>query len=211
MAEVDSGSPAFHTVTDPRQAALLTDPRAQRFLEPFLARTRSVKEAADEAGCAVDTMLYRVRVFRAAGLLEIVGRRQRAGRAVTLYRTAHDAYFVPYGVTPFATVEERLLAAFAPVTRRAARLIARQIAARGGDGVRLRRDEHGQVWATGGADLESPARPPGFDFSTTVYLSETEARAVQETLSGLLETHRPNEAEERRPYLLSAFFVADEE
>lgn len=116
MTGSDSGSVPgpVHTVTDPRLAALLTDPVARRFYEPFLARTLSVSAAAQEVGCSLDAMLYRVRVFVRAGLLRVAEERPRKGRAIKLYQTVFPAYFVPHRVTPFTTVEDRLYAGAEP-------------------------------------------------------------------------------------------------
>ncbi|MGL5928562.1 MAG: hypothetical protein ACRCY8_06470 [Dermatophilaceae bacterium] len=46
-------------------------------------------------------MLYpRVRRFHRLGLLDVVGRRRRAGRAILLYRTCADEFFVPLSALP---------------------------------------------------------------------------------------------------------------
>ena len=128
MTPTDSGSPtAFHTVTDPKIAALLTDPAARRYLDPFLAQTRSVKEAVAESGTSPDAMLYRIRVFVRAGLLQVVALRPRKGRAIKAYRTVHDAYYVPHSVTPFVTLEERLYRGAERVVRDWARATARAL------------------------------------------------------------------------------------
>ena len=56
-----------HTVTDAEQARLLSNPASFRFLEPFVARERSVTAAAAEVGCSLDTMLYRVKTMLKEG------------------------------------------------------------------------------------------------------------------------------------------------
>lgn len=93
---------------DARQAALLSDPESKKYFAPFLGKPCTVKEAASEVGCALNTMLYRVKVFQKAGLLEVVEVRERPGRAVKVYRSTHDGYFVPFTATPFATLSERI-------------------------------------------------------------------------------------------------------
>ena len=222
MTDLDSGSAIPHVVDSAALAALLVDPGSRQYYSPFLARTRSVGEAAQELGCGLDTLLYRVRTFLRAGLLEVVGERRRAGRAVRLYRTVHDAYFIPHAVTPFATLEERLYASTEPHLRAWARSTARRLQARGVEGTRLYRDTYGQVWSEGAADehsvgglnpeqLNDPARPPAFDVTTTLYLSTEEARAVQAALAELVVAWRGKTfAGTNTRYALSVFFSPDD-
>lgn len=106
MTEPDSGS--FYTVTDPEQARLLTEPVSKEFFKPFLAHERSASEAAAVMKCSLNTVLYRIKTLLRAGLLQVVREVPRKGRAVKRYRSVHDAYFVPFHVTPYATLEERL-------------------------------------------------------------------------------------------------------
>ena len=110
MVERDSPSPPGEpfVVSDARQAQMLTDPRSKAFFVPFLARDRRVSDAATELGCSVSAMLYRVRTLLHCGLLEIVREETRPGRAVKIYRSAHDAYFVPFTATPYDTLEQRV-------------------------------------------------------------------------------------------------------
>jgi len=106
MTEPNSGS--FHTVTDPEQARLLTEPVSKKFFKPFLARERSASEAAAMLRCSLNTTLYRIKTLLRAGLIEVVRERPRKGRTVKVYRSVHDTYFIPFNVTLYATLEERL-------------------------------------------------------------------------------------------------------
>lgn len=222
MTDLDSGSAIPYVVHSAALAALLVDPGSRHYYSPFLARTRSVGEAAQELGCGLDTLLYRVKTFLKAGLLEVVGERRRAGRAVRLYRTVHDAYFIPHAVTPFATLEERLYASTEPHLRAWTRSTARRLQARGVEGTRLYRDTYGQVWSEGAADehsvggldpeqLNDPIRPPAFDVTTTLYLSTEEARAVQAALTELVVAWREKTLEGTNTrYALSVFFSPED-
>ena len=99
MAEGDSGRPpsdVFHTVSDPEQARLLSNRESFRFFEPFVARELSATGAAEEVGCALDTMLYRIKTFVRAGLLQVSRLEKRAGRPIKHYRSVYDAYFIPF-------------------------------------------------------------------------------------------------------------------
>ena len=108
MKTEERDSPSPHVVTDPVQARFLTDPAKKTFLVPFLARELRVAQAAAEVGCSVSRVLYQVRTLLDAGLLQIVRVEPRTGRAVKVYRSVHDAYFVPFAATPYNTLEERL-------------------------------------------------------------------------------------------------------
>jgi hypothetical protein len=104
--EPDSPSP--HVVADQTQARFLTDPVKKQFFVPFLARERRVAEAAAEVGCSINRMLYQVRTLVDAGLLEMLRQEPRAGRPARVYRSVHDAYFVPFSATPYDTLEQRI-------------------------------------------------------------------------------------------------------
>lgn len=215
MTDNNSGRPTsgVHTVDDPQLATVLTDPVARQYYRPFVARARSVKEAAEEVGCALDTMLYRVRVFVKVGLLKVVEQRPRHGRAVKYYRTIFDEYFVPHAVTPFSTLEERLYATFEPYMREWARSVAREAVSVGAEGMRLYRDVDGQVWTKGAADesglrsLDAPALRPRWDLAATLYLSTPEVREVQAALTRLLDAVRTKTVPgDEAPYNLAVFF-----
>ena len=64
-------------VTDPAQVRLLTDPVSKAYFKPFLGQALSVSEAAEVHGCSLNAMLYRVRTFLDAGLLEIIRTQKR--------------------------------------------------------------------------------------------------------------------------------------
>jgi hypothetical protein len=207
----------FHTVRNETQAALLTNSDAWYFLEPFLARSISAKEASQEIGCNLDTLLYRIRVFQKAGLLKISEERKRAGRAIKLYRTVFDAYFVPHTLTPFATLEEHFQALFMPTIQEHIHNLAKRTQKRGTKGQNIYRDEFGKTWREGAFDsttfdnLDEPSGASGFDFSLVSYLEETEARLVQTLLIQLLEAQRAkSQPSAGHKYLLSVYFTRSE-
>ncbi|GBF08070.1 hypothetical protein DAERI_220013 [Deinococcus aerius] len=177
-------SPSFHQVTDPRQAAILTDPAGKAFFAPFLARERTVREAAEIVGCALNTMLYRVRVMLAAGLLKVVEVRPRAGRAIKVYRSVYDAYFVPFGVTPYATLEERVAAQGRPLFARLTSAYAAALHAHGLFGNALLLGENGAVWTTDlPPEVTRDGRPLVFS-DMTVHLETDQAHQAARQLSG---------------------------
>ena len=189
MTEPDSGSFAanFYTVTDIGQARLLTEPISKEFFKPFLARERSASEAAAIMQCSLNTMLYRIKTLLRAGLLGVVRKEPRKGRAVKIYRSVYDAYFVPFSVTPYATLEERLevqsIAIFAGLIRSYAAVLKQN--ERYGHHIFV--GENGAVWTS---DLL-----PGLNFTdqstvysdTTVRLRDEDACALSQELRELFE------------------------
>ncbi len=115
MQTEERDSPSPHVVTDQTQARFLTDPAKKTFFIPFLAHDQRVGQAAAEVGCSVNRMLYQVRTLLDCGLLRVVRVEPRAGRAVKVYRSVHDAYFVPFAATPYDTLEERLTVQGRPI------------------------------------------------------------------------------------------------
>lgn len=207
MEDSHSGRPAadaFHRVEDDAQARMLADPGVLRYFRPFLARETTVGDAAADVDCPPATMLYRVRTFVRAGLLRVVRERPRAGRPIKVYRSAHDAYLVPFARTPHASLEEAFTAVYADTYRRIARAQARRFARSGWAGYRLFRDGDGETWFEGAPDADrtfdpnDPDLPPGFDFTLDLTLPRAEAHALQSQLVSLLEHYRGHATDEAR-------------
>ena len=103
-----SDSRSVVTVQDTNVADLLMDPVTLRQLEPFLGREVTVTAAAEALGERANTVLKRVQRFLDLGLLRVVREEPRAGRALKIYRTAADVFFVPFEATSAATFEAAL-------------------------------------------------------------------------------------------------------
>ena len=98
-------APGVRVVTDPRAADALVNPYTLRQLEPFLGRDCTVSEAARQAGEKPNTVLRRVRRFVGLGLLEVTREERRAGRAIKVYRSSAEVFFVPFEATSAETLE----------------------------------------------------------------------------------------------------------
>jgi hypothetical protein len=208
------GSDDAWEVRTPLQARLLSDARSRGYFLPFLGRTRSVSEAADEVGCALDAMHYRVRRFLAAGLLEVRGERRRAGRPIKLYRSVRDAFYIPFTLTPYAELEERVLADMIREDERVVRALARALRAGGVEGRRLYRDARGQDMYESASEAGAardwqavmaawPAdRPVTERASMELQLTDEEARRMLVDLYTILERHLtvPADGRSRRTY-----------
>jgi hypothetical protein len=185
MTVPDSGS--FHTVTNAKQAQLLTEPESKEFFKPFLAQERSVTQASKEMGCNLNTMLYRVKTLHAAKLIKVTRKEKRKGREVKYYRSVHDAYFVPFRLTSYATLEERLEVQGKPIF--AALISAYATALKQNDrfGNYLLRGPSGGVMTTDFApDLTASGLPIVYsDF--TAYLHKDEALSLAAELRDLVK------------------------
>ncbi len=185
MTEPDSGR--FHTVTDTEQARLLTEPVSKEFLKPFLAHERSASEAATMLRCSLNTTLYRIKMLIRAGLLEVVRERPRKGRAVKVYRSVHDAYFIPFSVTPYATLEERLVVQAEPIFAGLIRAYAAALRQNERYGHHIFIGENGAVWTSDLLPDLTPTGQPVVYSDTTVRLREDDARALGQDLRALFE------------------------
>ncbi len=189
MAELNSGRPpaaAFCVIRDAEQAKLLCDPSSFRYFDPFIAQTKTATAAAEEVGCKLDTMLYRVKTFVRVGLLKVEREEKRAGRPVKHYRSSFDAYFVPFEVTPYAGLEERIREMRAANGESIIPAVARLLREFGWEGQRIYRHPDGEVWRESALDAEvnlpdfnDPRLPIGRQFFSELYLLDEDARALQ--------------------------------
>ena len=140
-----SGDDALE-VTNPEQVRLLTDPVSKSYFKPFLGQALSVSEAADVSGCSLSTMLYRVRTFLDAGLLEITRTQKRKGRPIKVYRAVANAFFIPFVATDFTDLEERYRKQLMPITNAVARGLATAHRSSPKRGEFIFRDESDTVW-----------------------------------------------------------------
>ncbi len=214
MGEPDSSrrnGESVHVVSDPRQARLLTDGRSKTFLNPFLAQERTISQAAREVGVGLGTMYYRVTTFLETGLLRVTREEKRAGRAIRHYRAVADAFFVPFEVTPYSDLEERVLTQLEPVWRQIARSYARVLQEHERAGQYIFRGETGTVWTGPAASRSSEASPviPNAGLhDVTLNLTQAQATNLLRILSDLSERYQRIGGEGGgRPYILQAALV----
>ena len=184
MIEPDLSS--FYTVENEKQAQLLTDPKSKAFFKPFLARECSTSQAAEAVGCPLTTMVYRIKTFLQAGLLEVTREEKRKGRAITHYRSVHSAYFIPFSLTPYATLEERLEAQAAPLFANLLRAYADAITQSGRYGHHIFRSE-GTFCTSDRLPELTPAGLPITYADMVTTLSKEEALTLNRNLHGLFK------------------------
>lgn len=171
-------------VTTAGQARLLSDPTSRAYFFPFLGRTRSVKAAAEEVGCRLDAMHYRVRRFLEAGLVRVVEEVPRAGRPIKLYRSMADSFYVPFDLTPYAEVEERIRRDLREEEERMVEALARAVRLSGVEGRRIYRRADGEVMVGSAADTA----PPG-DWAETVHAWPRHLPVAERVSGELALTH----------------------
>ncbi|GGO29272.1 hypothetical protein [Deinococcus humi] len=177
-----SYSGEWFTASTAEQARLLSDPVALRHLEPFMGRALGAGAAAQRAGVSVERMLYRVRQFLEAGLLQEVGQEKRAGRPVRLYR-APGGLRVPFALTPFADLEAQVARHSGPYDRLRARASGRRLQRLDNHARLIYRDESGKVHSeTEAPEPETLAAFPSRDFVGVMWLDDTTARRMSSLL-----------------------------
>jgi hypothetical protein len=205
-------------VQTPEQAGLLSDAAALRHLEPFIGRTRGAAQAAREAGVSVERMLYRVRQFVAAGLLEEGGQAARSGRPIRLYR-APGGFRVPFHLTPFADLEAQITRHGRTFDRLRARAGARGLATLGQHARLIYRSTDGD---TGGGEVHSETDLPdrqtravrrrearAGDYMGVLWLDDAAARRIFGALETLRAGLTPADSDRsgKRPYLIQTAFL----
>lgn len=84
----------------PELARIFGNPLLRRLILWFSNEPRSVGAAAAAIGLDIRQVHYHVRRLEALGLLRIVDRKRRAGRAISLYQAAARSFFIPFDVAP---------------------------------------------------------------------------------------------------------------
>jgi len=182
------------TVTDPRASRLLLDPDEFYFFEPFLAQEVTITQAAALLGCRPNSLLARVRRMLACGLLEVTREVPRAGRAIKVYRSVAEVFFVHKSPSPI-TEHGAWVRSRARLLQTGVQFAHSQPTRVSGD--RIYRDEHGVVNHTAAVspaenhDPLCPDEPAVFTAShDAVYLDFEEAKRFQRDLDALMGRYK---------------------
>jgi DNA-binding transcriptional ArsR family regulator len=197
-------------ISDPKAARVLASTEGRRFLEPFIQREVTLSQAAQELGVKLTTMHYHVRKLLRLGLLEVRREEPRKGRAVKIYGTAAEEFFVPFEVTPYDSLEvlltELMGAPTHSLVENAARLL---LESEEGLGLRVWRGEKGNVGAsiTPHADMDeqqflnetfNPASPAMWLSAGRIHLEHAAAKELQRELYELAERYDTGRTQEQR-------------
>ena len=206
MKEKDESRPL--TVTTPGAARILLEPKHARFIAPFLGRERLVAEVAQEIGAPLSTTFRHVTRYCEVGILEVVREQTRKGRALKVYQTVADAFFIP---NRLRTVSQNIwLDEFEKMTRRGIEHVYGEHLPDWGE--LIFRNEAG-IFATSlakapGQPVTSlePAAPAMLTTAhDAVYLDFADAKRLQRDLHELFETYAAKQGAQR--YLLRLSLV----
>jgi DNA-binding transcriptional ArsR family regulator len=87
-------------IGDSRTAAAFSDPLRRRLVLLLARQECSLVELSGITGLELKRLHYHVTALRKLGLLVVTHERQRAGRAIKIYRAVADAFFVSEKVMP---------------------------------------------------------------------------------------------------------------
>ncbi|GGJ21817.1 ArsR/SmtB family transcription factor [Deinococcus roseus] len=194
-------------VNTPELAAFLMDPIKRVRLVPFLGKENTIKQAASELGISISLMHHHAQKMLDLGLIQVVSEVPRKGKAIFWYRSVADAFYVPFSLTPFETLQAAFLKSEAPWQERLIRGLlkdALHLEEPGKAwGVLIRRDQHGDfdVTTSLGPDQEA-TNLPGAQWSswTEIHLTPEEALAFREELQQVWLRYRGKQNGQR--YLL---------
>lgn len=219
MKVPNSSSPTdgVYIVNNPEQARLLSNPETVRYFKPFVADTKTLSEAANELGCHLNTLYYRVQTFLKAGLLKLSHEQKRKGRAIKYYRSIKDEVFIPFSLTPYASIEEGLNKQLAPLWQQLILGMAKSYQQHGVYGRKIYRKTKGAVFTvqtTNPTQLESfetMLEQDSFFSDVVVSLSEEEALGIRHRLAELFTdvfTHSAQKPLTKTPRTTYTFQVA---
>ena len=192
-------------ISKAEQADLLISPKTLRQLEPFIARSLSITQAAKELGEKPNTVLLRVRRFVKLGLLEVSQEIKRKGRNVKHYRTTADNFFIPYEATSAESLETALAerdSYWEDLLRKS--VVKARIEDVGSWGTRIYRDERGrlQIQAAITPDknytMLDKNRPAVLSaWRDSVYLDFEDAKTLQKEMFELLKKYQKKQGVQR--------------
>ena len=94
LAMKETFASSTFVVTDLEMAQVLGDPEHLRYIAPFLGFERTVGEVARELESTLSTTYRRVTHYCDLGILEVTHTRKRKGKALKVYRTVADEFFI---------------------------------------------------------------------------------------------------------------------
>lgn len=209
-------SQEFYLVSNPVQARLLSDPVSSSFFYPFWGRENTIARAAEELGRPVNAVHYRVKRFQGAGLLGVARVESRPGRAVKHYRSTADAFFIPDGLGPHPSDEERLLADLTTTLEQIARGITATKRHEATPGRCLYLDADRRIYSSGchltnRGDLSLNTDPGNISLGAAQYgtltLTSQDARAFRRELRELVERYTRLGTDQSQPSAREYSFV----
>lgn len=199
-------------VADPDAARVLTNTREWALLSVFMDEA-SLSGAAEKLGMSLPALSYRVKKLLELGLLQISRVEKRKGSPVKYYRTVAEHFFVPFRVTPSATLENLLASSNERFDKRMRHEWVRVFLAEEGDwGLNLYRGEGGGLNYTFSPIPERDETfvmrslqatfPAVYDSLFSINLDFDTAKALQHDLHELVQRYLEMEKLGQQTYLL---------
>ena len=207
---------AWLEVSQQEAADTLVDVKKRRYLEPFIRKTCTLQEAANELNVKPNTMHYQVQRLLRLGLLEMTAIKKRKGMASKLYRSSATRFFVALKDTSVSSREDLLfnleVQSLQTIIRRTLQLRAAQ---HEDWGLAFSLAEDGKIEIQFVSKDQKEATWPisnSLPFSLmndylTVQLSEVDAKEIFHMLNGIAQKISKKESAEGRHYLVHLAMV----
>lgn len=105
--------PKTKRITHPDAINTLTDFKYLSLLSAFFRGDVRLAELAPQANLKLNTLWHRVNKWCQQGILEVTHEEHRKGRAIKLYRTTAEAFFIPFSATKNLALEDMLMSLIA--------------------------------------------------------------------------------------------------
>jgi DNA-binding transcriptional ArsR family regulator len=210
------GKASSFTVTDTKVAAFLNDTAKNKFVAPFIAKEKTLSQAAKIAGVKLNTMTYWVKKLLEMKLIRQTRIESRKGSSVRYYRSVADEIIVPVDLIPKESYEAVLLEQMQPLFERLIRTNVRSALRQhpGGWNLHFSRRPDGVVWREDKPDLAGGRRAlllPALNDWYQPILTKEAAKNLEIELIELLERYQnlPSEKNSKR-YIAHIALVPDE-
>jgi DNA-binding transcriptional ArsR family regulator len=210
-------NPPCLTITDPKVAAFLNDTTKNRFIAPFIAKERSLSEAAKIVGVKLNAMNYWVKRLLEMKLIHCTRTESRKGSSVRYYRSVADEIIVPVELIPKESYEAVLLEQMQPTFEHLIRANVRSALRQhpGGWNLHFFRRPDGVVWREDKPDLPGGRRAlplPALNDWYRPVLTKEAAKRLEKELIELLERYQAEGATQKKgiKYLAHIALIPDE-
>jgi DNA-binding transcriptional ArsR family regulator len=208
--------PSSFTVSDPKVAAFLNDTTKNRFVAPFIAKERSLSEAAKIVGVKLNTMTYWINKLLEMKLIQQTRSEPRKGSSVRYYRSIADEIIVPVDLIPKESYEAVLLEQLQPLFEHLIHANVHSALRQhpGGWNLHFSCRPDGVVWREDKPDLPGGRRAlplPALNDWYQPILTKEAAKNLERELIELLERYQSYPAEKHsKRYIAHIALVPDE-
>ena len=200
-------STSIITVENADVADFLLNYQTQKLIHPFFGAEETVANAAESLDMSISALLYRVQKMQKWGILQVARQEQRAGRAIKIYTSTSDSYFIPFGVTTAVTLANYLEETKRYIQKQFTFNVAEVMRRSREDwGVRVHKDAQGKIHTQ---FESSPGQPMEIGelnravldfYYPALRLDQADAQALQRELGELFQKYAAKEG--THPYMI---------